>query len=261
MTRARSRDCTDAMKKPFGLPVAFICAVLFLRPAMHAADECPVEVKLLLSPPTVHTVIASLRFGKEIAGRVYFFDTDALDLLRQGVIVRVRQGADNDLTVKVRVPGGDQQADTGRLREHFPCAIDQTGAGEDTDYSVRRKFKVLQAPDMGSDIISLLSPPQQRLLQDARVSTEWGQVKRIADIRATKWESTAQSPFRKLVLELWEWPTGSILELSTKVGPHAGPSAYTELQRLVALKGLPLSERQGTKTSIVLKALTHQVSP
>jgi hypothetical protein len=110
---------------------------------------------------------------------------------------------------------------------------------------------------MGSDISSLLSPPQKRLLQEARVSIDWARVVRIANIKLTKWETTGQSPFRKLTLELWEWPAGNILELSTKVGPDAGQSKYAELQRLVNMKSLSLSARQGTKTSMVLETLTH----
>jgi hypothetical protein len=61
--------------------------------------------------------------------------------------VRVRQGTDNDLTVKVRV-SDSLQVDTSRLREHFPCEIDRTGAGENTSYSVRRKYKTLHVPEM-----------------------------------------------------------------------------------------------------------------
>src|SRR5208283_4119709 len=88
-----------------------ICAVLSLSSALRAAEKCTAEVKLLLSPPTIQTVITSLRFEKEVTGRVYFFDTDALDLLKQGVVVRFRQGAVNDFTVKVRVPAGNKQVD------------------------------------------------------------------------------------------------------------------------------------------------------
>ena len=236
---------------------AFICAVLSLSSAVHAAEQCPAEVKLLLHPPTIQTVITALGFEQGTAGRVYFFDTDKLDLLKQGVIVRVRQGVNNDLTVKVRVPGNDKQADTSKLRMHFPCEIDQTGIGADTGYSVRQKYKFARVPELGGDISTLLSEPQRRLLQEAGVSIDWGRVKRIADLKATKWETSAQSPFRSLALELWEWPTGSILELSTKVGPDAGPSAYAELQRLVTVKDLSLWNRQGAKTSIVLDMLTH----
>src|SRR5271169_3599124 len=113
---------------------AFACAgaVLFLGCFLRAEEECPVEMKLLLSPASIQTVIASLGLEKETSARVYFFDTEELDLLRQGVIVRVRQGAANDLTVKVRAPEGNQQVDTSQLRGQFPCEIDRTGAGENT---------------------------------------------------------------------------------------------------------------------------------
>ncbi len=191
---------------------------------------------------------------------MYFFDTAALDLLRQGVILRVRQGADNDLTVKVRVPDGAKKVDTTKLRQLFPCEIDRTGAGEETGYSVRRKYKAPQVPEMGSDIHSQLSPPQGKLLQEAGASIDWARVMRIARINSTKWETTAQPPLGKLTLELWEWPAGNILELSTKVGPDAGPSTYAALQRLVKMKHLSLNPEQGTKTRIVLETLTHHTS-
>jgi len=234
---------------------AFIGAVLFLSPALRAEVMCPGEAKLLLSPPTIQTVIASLSFEKQTTTRVYFFDTGALGLLKQGVIVRVRQGADNDLTVKVRVPEGDKQVDTARLRKLFPCEIDRTGTGEDTDYSVRREYKAPQVPETGSDINSLFSPQQQRLLREAHASIDWARVMRIANIKSTKWETTAQPSFRKLALELWEWSAGSILEISAKVSPETGPATYAELQRLANKKGLSLSAEQGTKTRAVLETL------
>jgi hypothetical protein len=238
---------------------SFTWALLFLSYLLQAQEKCPVEVKLLLFPPTIQTVLASLGFGKEAATRVYFFDTDALDLLKQGVIVRVRQGANNDVTVKVRL-FEDNKADTSQLREHFPCEIDRTGAGENTSYAVRRKYKTPQVPEMGKEIFSLLSPPQQKLLRNVRVSIDWARVKRIANIESTEWETTTQPPFPKLALELWKCQAGNILEVSTKVGPDAAQSTYAELQRLVRMKSLLLSTSQGTKTRMVLEALSQHAS-
>jgi hypothetical protein len=62
------------MKNDWNQEFAFIGAVLFLGSALHGDEKCPAEVKLLLSPPTIQTVIASLGFRKETAWRVYFFD-------------------------------------------------------------------------------------------------------------------------------------------------------------------------------------------
>jgi hypothetical protein len=248
-----------------GRTFGFTFALLFLSDLLQAQVKCPVEIKLLLSPPTIQTVIASVGFEKETATRVYFFDTDALDLLKQGVIVRVRQGADNDLTVKVRESRDnreDNKGDNSQLRKHFPCEIDQTGAGENTSYAVRRKYKTPQVPEMGKEIFNLVSPPQQKLLRDARISIDWARVKRIANIKSTKWETTTQPPFRKLALELWESQEGNILEVSTKIEPDAAQSTNAELRRLVRMKNLSLSTCQGTKTRMVLETLTdHTLTP
>jgi hypothetical protein len=241
--------------------IASIATVLFLGSALQAQENCPAEIKLLLSPPTVQSVIASLRFEKEQGGRIYFFDTDKLDLLTQGVIVRIRQGSNNDLIVKVRVPEGNTQIDASRLREQFQCEIDLTATGENTSYTVGRKYKPGEIPATGADVLSALSPPQRKLLQEARVSIDWSQVRRVSDIKSTKWETRGRSPFRKLALELWEWPAGNILELSTKVGPDEVQSKSEELQGLVNAKNISLSASQGTKTRTVLETATHPASP
>ena len=217
-------------------------------------------MKLLLSPAAIHDVIESLGSKNEKHGRVYFYDTDALDLLRQGVIVRIRQDANNDLTVKVRIPESSEHTNAIGLREHFPCEIDRNGIGENTSYSVRRRYKVSQVALKGSDIAALLSSEQKKLLQIAGVSIDWSRVTRVANIESINWEATSQSHFRKLALELWKWPAGTILEVSAKVGPGEGPSHYEELQRLVKRKGLPLSASQVTKTRAVLEAPAGQAS-
>ena len=239
---------------------AFACAVLFLSLTLQAEESCPVEVKLLLSPPTIQTAITSLSFEKQTRKRIYFFDTDALELFKQGVIVRLRQGADNDLTVKVRAPRGSGQVDNSHLRKHFPCEIDRTGDEENTSYAVRRKYKTPQIPEKGSDISNLLTRRQEGLLREAGAVIDWARVMRIAAIQSTQWETTAQAPFRKLALELWEFPAGSILEISTRVSPDAEPAKYAEFQRMADGKGLSLQPDQRTKTEAALEAFTHPTS-
>jgi uncharacterized protein YjbK len=226
---------------------------LCLGSAVHAEEKCSVEIKLLLAPSTIQSVITSLRFGKETVGQVYFFDTDQLDLLKQGVIVRVRQGGNNDLTVKVRVPEGNTQVGTSQLRERFPCETNRTGAGKDTDYSVKRKYETMQVPEKGVDILKLLSQTQTKLLQKARVSIDCARVMKIANIKTTNWETATQSPFRKLALELWESPAGNIVEISAKVEPAEEQLKYTQLHQLLNRENLSLSASQGSKTSSILE--------
>jgi len=236
---------------------ALIAAALFLGSAAHAEQACPAEVKLLLSPPSIQTVIASLGFEKRGAGRVYFFDTKSLDLLMQGVIVRVRQGVNSDLTVKVRLPAGGGEADGTRPPMQFACEIDRTRAGSSISYAVGRRFRG-NAPETGKEIYGLLGASQIALLQEARAAIDWSRVVRIAEIDSTKWETNAQSPAGKLALEEWEWPSGRILELSAKAGPDAESSKYAELERLVRAKKLYLADTQDTKTRIVLESLAER---
>ena len=229
--------------------------VLFLGPAVRADEKCPVEIKLLLSPLTTQTVIESLGFKDAAAGRVYFFDTAGLDLLTRGIIVRIRQGANDDLTVKVRLPTGDPRVD--RLHERFPCEIDRNQTGESTSYAIRRGYKATQIPENGSEVYRLLSDSQRELLLEAGVSPDWARVVRMADINSTEWKTTAQSAFGRLALELWEWPARKVLELSAKVKSDAGASKYAELERLVRARNLSLDPNQDTKTTMALKTFAR----
>jgi hypothetical protein len=234
-----------------------ICAPLFLCSVLHAQNICGVEAKLLLSPTEDQAAVAALNFKNEAAGFVYFFDTKALDLLSQGVIVRLRRGADNDLTVKVRPSEGEKFSDSASEQETFKCEVDLIGEGADPAYSITRRYIGNPLPRNGYDISHLLSPGQKKLLEESKASISWSRVERIVEIRATAWQATTQPHLNKLTLELWEWPEGRILELSTKAGPNAGPITYKKLQDLVSSNLLALSRDQRSKTSTVLESTTH----
>jgi hypothetical protein len=234
----------------FGL----IGSLLFLSP-VHGQENCPVEVKILLSSPAAQPVVAALGFNKKTEGQVYFFDSKSLDLLKQGVIVRIRQGANNDLTVKLRPSQANPTDDHSLLRKRFPCEIDRTRAEAETSYAVEREYTAAQLPEMGTEVYSLLSESQRKLLMDAGVSIDWARVIRIASIHSTKWQTGAQSSIGKLALELWEWPEGKILEISSKAPPAADASKYAQLSQLLETKGLLLNTNQATKTTTVLETL------
>jgi len=247
----------NVVKQAFALT-----AMLFLCAALRAQDKCPVEVKFLLSSPAPETAIASLGFEGQTTGRVYFFDSDSLDLLAQGVVVRVRQGANNDLTLKVRQPKGKQGVDNSQLHGRFACEIDRTPGGAIVTYAVRRRYKTVKVPTNGSEVHDLLSASQTQLLRESRVSIDWAGVKRIADIRLTTWETPVASPSGKLALELWEWPpAGKLLEVSAKASYAAAESKYAELEQLLKGKDLSLNAEQDTKTSVVLHLIARRTFP
>jgi hypothetical protein len=236
------------------------CAALFSCSRLHAQDNCNVEVKLLLSPTETQAAIAALDAKKETAGRVYFFDTDALDLLSQGAIVRLRQGTKSDLTVKLRPPSGKKFSTPSQGRDGFKCEVDLTAEGANPSYSITSASAPAEPLQSGKDVFRLLSPAQMKLLEDAQISVDWTHVKRIAEVTSTDWQTRAQPHLGKLALELWEWPGGKALELSAKAASDAGPSTYAELQQLVKWKQLSISSIQRAKTSIALEAITHNTA-
>jgi hypothetical protein len=219
--------------------------------ALHAQERCSVEVKLLLSPEQSQSAKSTLNVKNEVGGLVYFFDTDSLDLLAKGLILRLRRGAASDLTIKLRPREGKKFF--AAHEEGFKCEEDFTGDGAIPSYSISRKYTGEQLPETGADITRLLSPGQKKLLKEANISIDWLRVKRIVEIKATTWETRK----RKLTLEAWEWPDGKILEISTKATSGDGPTTYAELQKLAAESGLSLRLIQGFKTGIVLESVTH----
>jgi hypothetical protein len=241
----------------FSLWICFCCAVFLSCPGLHAHENCNVEVKLLLSPAETPATVAAFRATKETAGRIYFFDTDKLDLLAQGAIVRLRQGAKSDLTIKFRPPDGKKFPAATQGGNDFKCEVDLTGGGATPSYSITRQLAAEDLPQTGTDVFRLLSSAQTTLFEDAHVSVDWSRVKRVAEVTSTGWQTQPQPQVGKLTLELWEWPGGKVLELSTKVSSGAGSSAYTKLQQLVQSKGLAMSPDQRVKTSITLEAITR----
>ena len=219
--------------------------------ALHAQERCSVEVKLLLSPEQIQSAKSTLNVKNEVGGLVYFFDTDSLDLLAKGLILRLRRGAASDLTIKLRPREGKKFF--AAHEEGFKCEEDFTGDGAIPSYSISRKYTGEQLPETGADITRLLSPGQKKLLKEANISIDWLRVKRIVEIKATTWETRK----RKLTLEAWEWPDGKILEISTKATSGDGPTTYAELQKLATESGLSLRPIQGFKTGIVLESVTH----
>src|SRR5271167_1488110 len=143
--------------------------VMLLRCLSPAQAGCGVEVKVLLSPEQAKAAVASLNAGKETVGQVYFFDTSSLDLLSQGVIVRLRQGSSVDLTVKVRPPGSKEFSGPSGSRKSFKCEVDIVGGKEQKFYSIQSKFAGQQIPETGAEIFGMLSAGQRDLLKQAHI--------------------------------------------------------------------------------------------
>ena len=233
-----------------------LMATFLLVFGLHGQEPCDVEVKLLLSPTQVQTAIAALHARRETQGRIYFYDTSSLDLLSRGVILRLRAGAEIDLTAKLRPASDEKLVSRSGGSERSKCEADLNDGVETPSFSVENKFIAAKVPETGEELFQLLSEAQRKLLEDSKVQIDWKRIKRIAEIQSTSWKTHAQAPFGKLSLELWEWPSGRILEVSTKVAPETGQSTYVELRNFANRNGLVLSTNQRSKTAIALGQVT-----
>ena len=223
--------------------------------SLNGQETCAEEVKLLLSPTQVQAAILALRARGETHGRIYFYDTPGLDLLAKGVILRLREGAEIDLTAKLRPVSGEKFVDPSGGRERYKCEVDLNDGVENQSFSVQNKYVAAKVPETGEEFFQLLSEGQKKLLEDSKVQIDWKSVKRIPGIRSTSWTTKAEAPLGKLSLELWEWPGGSVLEVSAKVATDEGQAAYGELRELAKKNGLALSGDQRSKTAIALRAI------
>ncbi|HMD07799.1 MAG TPA: CYTH domain-containing protein [Candidatus Acidoferrum sp.] len=231
--------------------------LFFFCAGLPAQDKCNVEVKVLLPPAETQNAVVALKAKKETPSRVYFFDTDALDLLSQGVIVRLRRDAHSELTIKLRSPTGRKLGPTTEGGDDFKCEIDQTEEGAVFSYSIRKRYVAEELPQTGNEVFLLLSAGQKKLLRDAQASVDWTRVQRIVEVKSSAWQAQSQPRLGKLALELWEWQRGKLLELSTKVSSEAASSTYAELRQLIETKRLSMSPTQRPKTTIVLQSVAH----
>jgi len=128
------------MKLQMRLAPLCICCVLWLAGACHADEECGAEIKMLLVPTEVYSALAAINAGKSTRRSVYFFDTNALELLAQGVILRLRSGATSDLTVKLRPPANIAASDWLKGVRRYKCEDDLAGEMALRSYSIQTKF-------------------------------------------------------------------------------------------------------------------------
>lgn len=229
---------------------------MLLCGAQGTLAQCTAEAKLLVSAPNVQTSVSALHAGAESRRQIYLFDTDDLGLLLQGVILRVRTGARGDLTAKVRLEN-DNLERTLEEGKNTKCEVDIVGNAELFSYSVVRRWKGESIPQRGEELYAYLNTTQRQMLARTGLLIDWHRVKEIARVQATEWRVRGDGSLKDASIELWEWPSGTVLELSTKTDtPDGGRYALDRLRRMALASGLVIEQDQEAKTSIVLHAAT-----
>ena len=233
--------------------VVLVACLIFILPGNCMGQEhCGAEAKLLLATGNAKAVAQAFHAGRPSTGQVFLYDTETRDLLAHGIILRVRLGENSDVTVKLRLRA--KKAITASSGDHgyFKCEVDYAGGLPAYSYSERTKLKA-EVPKTGVDLSERLNKSQRQVLNQSDYVIDWKNVKRVADIQSSAWTITNQPTFDKLDLELWEWPGGAVLELSTKADPASLQATYDQLRSLATSKGLLLNSTQQFKTEMVLR--------
>ena len=153
--------------------------------------------------------------------------------------------------VKVRLPVG-QELSMNDFESDYKCEVDRSGDTAVRSYSALKQITGM-LPTSGNDVLKLLSHAQKHLLQSAHINPDWNRVRPMADINSTAWRITGDSTLTRLSLELWQWPSGQLLELSTRAAGDQD-SVAAQLRQTVTRKGLPISTTQQQKTALVLQS-------
>src|SRR5437868_5091768 len=129
-----SRSAERSQEIPYGMLFVMRLFVLLLVAGsfsleLKAQESCNVEAKLLLVPTQAEAAIPLLHATGELRTRIYFYDTPSLDLLSKGLILRLREGANGDLTVKLRPLNGKHFSGSSGRGERYKCEVEITGGG------------------------------------------------------------------------------------------------------------------------------------
>ncbi|NEA32672.1 adenylate cyclase [Streptomyces sp. SID13031] len=234
-----------------------------LRELVGAADS--VELKFCLADDQIRRASTALRIDLRSARprRIFYLDTPDLALSRAGLIVRVRRihRFKDDAVIKLR-PAAPRQLDADLRRQkgfkvdvdvmpdRFVCsaslksrptagAIAQAIAGRlpwsDLFTAEQRQFFSTHAPaGLALDDLTVLGP-----------------------VLALKERHNMPGLPYPLTVDLWTYPTGSrLLEISTRVPPHAAFAAMADWRDFLERHRLLPGGSEVTKTLATLQAFS-----
>jgi hypothetical protein len=226
----------------------------------QAADS----VELKLTVPELHhrSTVAALGIDPLDAQirQVFFFDTPDLALDAAGLVVRARrvQGRAADTVVKLRPVVPDELPKHLRDSPDMVVEVDAMPGGYVCSASLRRRLGKADPKEAVAGALplsKLFSKPQRSFFADhAPVGLELDRLSVLGPIFVLKVNFVPEDFGRKLVAEMWLYPSGSrILELSTKCAPNEMFDVAAESRVFLTSRGVDLSGEQQTKTRTALR--------
>jgi hypothetical protein len=225
-------------------------------------DADSVELKLTVPESAQRPTILSLGMDPLNAQirQIFFFDTPALTLNRQGLVVRARriQGKGDDSVVKLRpvvpaeLPGALRSSpnfgvEVDALPGGFVCSGSMKGTPRNTD---------VRTATAGDRPLRKLFSKEQRQLFAAHApdGITLDDLSVLGPLFVLKLKFKPDELARLMVAEMWLYPDGSrILELSTRCAPAEAFQVAAEARAFLASHDIDLSGEQQTKTQRALQ--------
>ena len=228
-----------------------------------------VELKLTVPESEHLTVAAALGIDPLDAQirQVYFFDTPALSLDRQGVVLRARrvQGSGGDSIVKLRPVVPSELPKALRTTQGFTVEVDAMPGAFVCSATLKRKVGNAEIRDVvagGRPLSGLFSKSQRALLSGHRPGgVVLDDVSVLGPILVLKLRFEPEGLERRLTAELWLYPDNSrVLELSTRCKPQDAFMAAAETRVFLSQRGVELSGEQQAKTRKALEFFSARMA-
>jgi hypothetical protein len=190
---------------------------------------------------------------------VHFFDTPDLALESAGVVVRARriQGKGEDSVIKLRPVVPDELPDNLRKSPNFVVEVDAMPGGYVCSGSMKgvpRKATVLDVLGGTAPLRRLFTKEQRSFLADyAPAGIALDELTLLGPIFVLKLKGAPPGATRKFAVELWLYPEGRILELSTRCAPDEAVAVAAESRAYLLERGVDLLGDQQTKTRTALE--------
>jgi hypothetical protein len=227
-----------------------------------------VELKLTIPDEDRRSTVRALGIDPVEAQirQVVFFDTPALDLNQQGVVVRARriQGGSGDTVVKLRPVVPSDLSRELRKNPSFGVEVDAMPGGFVCSGSLKGVVdpEAVRKAVAGESRIRKLFSKQQRAFVSEHTSgdVDLDQLSVLGPIFVLKLKFSPAGFGRRMVAELWIYPDGSrILELSTKCAPGEAFDVAAETRSFLTTRGINLEGDQQTKTKTALEFFASEL--
>jgi hypothetical protein len=250
-----------------------LCISLFMITTAGAAeeDDYEAEAKLLISPASIPETLAKLGL-KLTNGKlrtVAFYDLPDLQLLDQGVVLRIRRDERSGVeesTIKLRPVDPDEIAEEFRDGPGDKIEYDQTDVHGAFAFSIDQELadSTIFLPDSPpQDVRSMFSPRQRRAVRSQLgKAIPWDRLVFFGPIISRLWDVQWPHGDTPLKMELWVTYSGKIfLEASAKTTRGEVDGTIRKMKAFFKKKGIPLSRRQQSKTREVLEDCSIFLKP